>query len=116
MSPKPLSGMNISSGVKNCSTKQNLSPNSEYLEDLLQPNGHIFKDKPSSIISGMLTHSQKNIYRNTKLLRIKLQKFSVSFSHFLLSKEMDSYKASIMCEDLRPRFSGTSSLTDNGKS
>lgn len=115
MSPKPLPGMNIRSGIKNCSTKQNLSPKSEYL-DLLQPNGHIFKDKPSSIISGMLTHSQKTIYRNTKLLRIKLQKFSVSFSHFLLSKETDGYKASTMCEDLRPRFSGTSSLTNNGKS
>lgn len=114
--PKPLPGMKVRSGIKNCNTKQNLSPKSEYL-DLFQLNGHIFKDKPSSIISSMLTQrKKKKVFRNTKLLRTKIQKFSASLSHFLLSKEPDTFEASTPCEDLRPRSSGTSSLTDNGKS
>lgn len=54
VSPKPLPGMNITSGVNNCITEQNPSPKSDCL-DLLQPNGNIFKDKPSNIICNMLT-------------------------------------------------------------
>lgn len=61
--PEPLPGMNIRSGMKNLSTKQNLNPKTDYVKDVLQPNSHIFKYKPhrpSSIISGKLSLCQKN--------------------------------------------------------
>lgn len=58
--------------VRNEKLQHQAKSKSDYVKDVLQPNGHIFKDKPYRPSASFLAchhFAKKKIFRNTKTLK-----------------------------------------------